>query len=97
MSKQNKFTNLREAIRSRKEDDGAGETVTPAREAPSDGKRPGPGRPRTGKRSNPNFLQVTALIPKRVYEEVQVKLIKDKSHGDFSDVVGNLLEGWLAR
>lgn len=59
------------------------------------GERKGPGRPRSGKRSNPGFQQVTALLPSEVYSQVRIKLIEEKSYGDFSELLKVLLENWL--
>lgn len=58
-------------------------------------KRSGPGRPRTGKRSDPGFQQVTALLPSDLYAQVKVRLIEEKLPGDFSELVRGLLENWL--
>jgi hypothetical protein len=68
----------------------------PKPEVGQGGSRPGPGRPRTGKRSNPGYQQVTALLPAELYGRVRVKLIEEKSHGDFSELLRGLLESWLA-
>lgn len=58
--------------------------------------RRGPGRPKGGKRSNPDFQQVTALVPSELYTRVRTKLLdKKKTTGDFSDLVSKLLENWL--
>ena len=58
-------------------------------------KRSGPGRPRTGKRSDPGFQQVTALLPSDLYARVKVRIIEEKLCGDFSELVRDLLENWL--
>ncbi len=52
------------------------------------------GRP-TGKRSNPDFEQVTAYINKQTNEEVRVKLIREGKRRDFSELVEELLKKWL--
>ena len=79
--------------------EGPGETPPsspePKPEVGQGGSRPGPGRPRTGKRSNPGYQQVTALLPTELYGRVRVKLIEEKSYDDFSELVGVLLEQWL--
>src|SRR5512135_666096 len=54
-----------------------------------------PGRPRIGKRSDPGFRQVTTLLPSDLYARVKVRLIEEKSHGDFSELVRGRLENWL--
>ena len=98
MSKGNKFTNLRAAIESRSGSKGAGESAAAAPDVrPGDSqeaRRPGPGRPR-GKRSDPGYQQVTALLPTELYGRVRGRLFHDKSHGDFSDLLKTLLEGWV--
>lgn len=67
----------------------------PLREAGDKEKRSGPGRPRTGKRSDPGFQQVTALLPSDLYARVRVRIIEEKLCGDFSELVRGLLENWL--
>jgi hypothetical protein len=79
--------------------DGAGESPPAATPGSRPGesqeaKRPGPGRPR-GKRSNPGYQQVTALLPSELYGRVRGRLLHDKSHGDFSDLLKTLLGSWL--
>lgn len=48
-----------------------------------------------GKRSDPNTKQVGAYIPKDLDKEVK-KLLLDCEGMDFSDLVTQLLEGWVA-
>lgn len=50
-------------------------------------------RKKTGKRSDPNYIQVGAYIPKHLNEEVKIKLVRHE--GDFSDLITELLEKWL--
>ncbi len=66
----------------------------PPSEAGDKQKRP-PGRPRIGKRSDPGFRQVTTLLPTDLHARVKVRLIEEKSRGDFSELVRGLLENWL--
>lgn len=98
MSKENKFTNLRASLESRSGSKRAGEMPADAPAsrpgASQEAKRPGPGRPR-GKRSNPGYQQVTALLPSDLYGQVRGRLFHDRSHGDFSDLLKTLLQGWL--
>jgi hypothetical protein len=49
-------------------------------------------RPR-GKRSDPNYEQVGAYIPKTLNKKVKRLLIDED--GDFSDLVTKLLEDWV--
>ena len=50
-------------------------------------------RKATGKRSDPNYIQVGAYIPKELNKEVKRSLVDYE--GDFSDLVTQLLEDWL--
>jgi hypothetical protein len=54
------------------------------------------GRP-PGKRSNPDFEQVTAYLRKDTYQAVRVTLLQSGSKKQFSDVVQELLEVWLTK
>ena len=47
----------------------------------------------TGKRSNPDYVQVGAYIPKTVDRNVKRKLLDEDM--DFSDLVTKLLQDWL--
>jgi hypothetical protein len=49
---------------------------------------------KTGKRSDPNYIQVGAYIPKTLNEDVKIKLVRHD--GDFSDLITELLEKWVA-
>lgn len=71
------------------------ESTEPQRSLSEGQKGPGPGRPRNGKRSNPGFQQVTALLPSDLYARAKVRLIEEKAHGDFSELLRGLLENWL--
>jgi hypothetical protein len=55
----------------------------------------GPGRPR-GKRSDPTFDQVTAYVPHGLYHRVRLALLEDDQGQEFSELVAELLTGWLA-
>ena len=46
-----------------------------------------------GKRSDPDYLQITAYIRKDVHKTVKRKLVGEDK--DMSDVIGELLEEWL--
>ncbi|WP_346293989.1 hypothetical protein [Sphaerothrix gracilis] len=52
-------------------------------------------RKATGKRSDPNYIQVGAYIPKELNKEVKRSLVDYE--GDFSDLVTELLEGWIGK
>lgn len=51
------------------------------------------GRPR-GKRSNPDYEQVTAYIRKETYKNVKKKLLDDPDGRDFSTLLEELLDRW---
>ena len=51
-------------------------------------------RKKTGKRSDPNYIQVGAYIPRTLNEDVKIKLVRHE--GDFSDLITELLEKWVA-
>ncbi len=61
--------------------------------APAAVKR-GRGRP-TGKRSDPDFEQVTSYIRKQTYADVKIELIKEGQKREFSELVEELLSKWL--
>jgi hypothetical protein len=50
-------------------------------------------RKATGKRSDPNYIQVGAYIPKELNKDVK-RLLVD-TEGDFSDLVTELLKQWV--
>jgi hypothetical protein len=54
------------------------------------------GRPARGKRSNPDFEQVTAYIRKRTHADVKIALLREGQRQEFSALVEDLLAGWLA-
>ncbi len=70
-----------------------GRRGTGGEDASRDGERRKRGRP-TGKRSNPDYVQVTAYIPGALYTEVKIALLRDGG-GEFSDLVTALLSSWM--
>lgn len=50
------------------------------------------GRP-PGKRSNPDYRQVTVLLPSQTYREVRKRLLDEDK--EVSELVHELLEEWL--
>ena len=70
-----------------------GRRGTGGEDAPRDGERRKRGRP-TGKRSNPDYVQVTAYIPQALYTEVKIALLRERG-GEFSDLVAELLSSWM--
>lgn len=67
----------------------------PKRAAVKESEPKPPGRPRTGKRSNPEYRQVSAWIRKDLYDKVTHRLFTKENRREFSDLVGSLLEAWL--
>lgn len=58
--------------------------------------KPKIGRPATGKRSNPDYRQVSAWIRRDTYDRVTRRLFLRENRREFSDLVQALLEDWLA-
>jgi hypothetical protein len=52
------------------------------------------GRPKTGKRSDPDYRQVSAWIKRSTYDAVSKALI-DQDRREFSELVQAFLEDWL--
>ena len=52
------------------------------------------GRPK-GKRSDPDFEQVTAYIRKETYRQTKIALLEQSQWSDFSELVEQLLTEWL--
>lgn len=52
------------------------------------------GRPK-GKRSHPDYEQVTAYIKTLTYQEVKIALLREGQKREFSELVQELLDNWL--
>jgi hypothetical protein len=52
------------------------------------------GRP-AGKRSDPDYEQVTAYIKKETHKDVKIGLLQEGQGREFSELVEDLLSGWL--
>jgi hypothetical protein len=52
------------------------------------------GRPKVGKSSNPDFIQVTAYVEESLHIAVK-KALLDLKDTDFSDLVSDLLKKWV--
>ncbi len=52
------------------------------------------GRPK-GKRSHPDYEQVTAYIKKDTYQEIKISLLREGQKREFSELIQELLEDWL--
>jgi hypothetical protein len=55
------------------------------------------GRPRTGKRSNPDYQQVSAWVRRDTYQRVTHRLFTRENRREFSDLVEELLAAWLRK
>lgn len=53
------------------------------------------GRPK-GKRSNPDFEQVTAYVRSKTYRQTKIALLQQDELSDFSELVEELLTEWLS-
>ena len=53
----------------------------------------GRGRP-PGKRTNPDYQQVTVYIPRTLHDQVKIALIQE-GRKEFSELVGELLASWI--
>ncbi|MBF2065924.1 MAG: hypothetical protein IGS39_16115 [Calothrix sp. C42_A2020_038] len=54
------------------------------------------GRPKgKGKRSNPDYEQVTAYIKSATYNNVKIELLKEGKKREFSELVQEMLDDWL--
>jgi len=51
------------------------------------------GRP-SGKRTNPDYQQVTVYLPRALHDQVKIKLIQE-GRKEFSELVENLLINWI--
>lgn len=74
------------------------EVEPPAEETPPPSPAPVPakkrGRP-SGKRSDGDYVQVTAYIHKDTHRDVKITLLKSGDDKDFSELVDSLLADWL--
>lgn len=52
------------------------------------------GRPK-GKRSNPDFEQITAYVRSQTYRDTKIALLQQDELEDFSELVEQLLTEWL--
>jgi hypothetical protein len=53
------------------------------------------GRPK-GKRSHPDYEQVTAYIKKKTYKQTKIALLEQEEVENFSELVEKLLSEWLS-
>lgn len=88
-----KFKGLLDAAKGREPEEQEPEVNQPQllEEAEQSPKR---GRP-LGKRSHPNYEQVTAYIKKDTYQEIKISLLREGQKREFSELIQELLEDWL--
>lgn len=88
-----KFKGLLDAAKSREPEEREPEVNPPqlVEEAEQSPKR---GRPK-GKRSHPDYEQVTAYIKKDTYQEIKISLLREGQKREFSELIQELLEDWL--
>jgi hypothetical protein len=53
----------------------------------------GRGRP-PGKRTHPDYQQVTIYIPRALHDQAKIRLIQE-GRKEFSELVGSLLDRWI--
>ena len=67
------------------------QTIAPS--APEEGR--GRGRPATGKRSNPEWKLYSHFLKKQTQRAAAARLQAEDAGRDLSDILQELLEGWL--
>ncbi len=50
----------------------------------------------SGKRSDPDYVQISAYIRKETHREAKRKLLEEDSERDLSDVIEELLRNWVS-
>lgn len=96
-----KFRGVLDAARGRERDEAevpaatrkAARKRTPAA-APAVPMKRGRGRP-PGKRSDPDYEQVTSYVRRQTYSDVKIELIREGKKREFSELVEDLLSQWL--
>lgn len=89
-----KFSSLR-AMRERREQEAEAEQVSPAPSPPAQEEpKRRVGRP-PGKRSNPEYQQVTVLLHGQTYLEARKRLLDERK--EVSTLINELLSEWLKR
>ncbi len=88
-----KFKSLLDAAKGKESEEQEPEVNQPqlVEEAEQSPKR---GRPK-GKRSHPDYEQVTAYIKKDTYQEIKISLLREGRKREFSELIQELLDDWL--
>jgi hypothetical protein len=89
-----KFKSIMEQAKGRTAETPAEEPPPPSPALPAAAPAKKRGRP-SGKRSDPDCVQVTAYIHKDTHRDVKIALLKSGDGKDFSELVDSLLAGWL--
>src|SRR5262245_6089460 len=55
-----------------------------------------PVRIKRGERSNPDYEQTTAYVPRKLYSKVKIRLLQEGRNREYSDLVEKLLSDWLS-
>ncbi len=84
------MSKFNDILKAAKERDLEVETPAPAEPKPQKS-----GRPR-GKRSNPDYEQVTAYIKRETYRNTKIALLQQENKQEFSELVEQLLSEWLS-
>jgi hypothetical protein len=93
-----KFAGVLDAARQREPEPEPEPLAAPTgetRQSPAQQEAPKIGRPRTGKRSNPDFEQVSVYVRKDTHRDVKIRLLQQGEGREFSELVEDLLAGWL--
>jgi hypothetical protein len=94
-TKSSKFTGFFDA-RSKQAEDEENDTQQEQSPPEPNGQDEQPkGRGRGGKRTNPNFVQVTAYIHKDTHKAAKRALLDEDAPREFSELVQDLLNDWL--
>jgi len=86
-----KFQGLFDAAKKRQPEEPAQPEQKETEVVPSPQRR---GRPK-GKRSDPDFEQVTAYIRKQTHQAIKIALLQEGQDREFSELVEELLSDWL--
>ena len=70
------------------------QTLAPLPEISSVGDAPRVGRPR-GKKSNPDYQQVTVYLQKDIHRSAQKLLLDENQRKQFSELVNELVSEWV--
>ena len=97
-----KFKNILDAANNSQDSVDVDESVKEVKKSPPPIVEPEPepepvkrGRP-LGKRSNPDFEQVTAYVRSQTYRQTKIALLQQSELEDFSELVEELLTEWLS-